>query len=82
MPLPEVPKETGTPPKFEQPVTSIDANEGESVTFETVATGSPLPTVKWYRGTEELTASLDFKVRHNNDAIQCCCSYMSHDRLM
>ena len=55
----------GTPPKFEKPVTSIDANEGDRVTFETVVTGSPAPTVKWFRGTEELTASLDFQVMFN-----------------
>jgi len=61
-PLAEVPKEVGAPPKFIQPITSIDSCEGEKVTFEAVITGTPAPQVKWFRENEELTASLDFQV--------------------
>lgn len=62
IPLAEAPKEAGAPPRFMQPVTSIDANEGEKVTFETVVTGTPAPQVKWFREREEITTSLDFQV--------------------
>lgn len=66
IPLVEVPKEAGVPPRFVTPVTSIDAEEGARVTFETVVTGTPAPQVKWFREKEELNMSLDFQVHDSH----------------
>lgn len=61
-PAQEVPKEAGQPPRFVQPITSVDTQEGQKVTFETVITGTPAPVIRWFREKEEITSSLDFQV--------------------
>lgn len=61
--LTEVPKDSGSPPMFVQPITSIDAGEGQRVIFETVVTGTPVPQIRWFREQEEITESLDFQVQ-------------------
>ena len=58
----ELPKGAGEPPRFVQPITSIDAVEGSRVVFETIVTGQPAPTVSWFREKEEITTCLDFQV--------------------
>ena len=52
----------GEPPRFITPITSIDADEGERVTFETIVTGTPSPIIQWFRENDEITTSLDFQV--------------------
>ena len=61
-PTTQMPVESGEPPRFVQPITSIDTEEGQRVMFETIIAGQPAPEVKWYREQVEITKSLDFQV--------------------
>ena len=52
------------PPKFTQLLKDLESNEGERVVFECRVIGHPTPSVKWYRGRQEIQHSADFQVSY------------------
>ena len=50
------------PPKFTQLLKDIEGTEGEMVKFDCRVIGHPTPTVKWYRGRNQIAHSADFQV--------------------
>ena len=63
------------PPKFTQLLKDIEGTEGELVRFECRVIGQPTPTIKWFRGRNQIDNSPDFQVdrppyfRHQFDQI-------------
>jgi len=52
------------PPKFTQLLKDIEGTEGELVRFECRVIGQPTPTIKWFRGRNQIDNSPDFQVTH------------------
>lgn len=52
------------PPKFTQLLKDIEGTEGELVRFECRVIGQPTPTIKWFRGRNQIDNSADFQVAH------------------
>ena len=50
------------PPKFTQLLKDIEGTEGELIRFDCRVIGHPTPTIKWYRGRNQIQSSVDFKV--------------------
>lgn len=50
------------PPKFTQLLKDIEGTEGELVRFDCRVIGHPTPTIKWYRGRNQIATSADFQV--------------------
>jgi len=50
------------PPKFTQLLKDIEGTEGELVRFECRVIGQPTPTIKWFRGRNQIDSSPDFQV--------------------
>ncbi|CAH1789051.1 unnamed protein product [Owenia fusiformis] len=48
-------------PEFESKLSHMTVKEGESVTLECTAIGTPEPTMKWYKDGNILKSSTDFK---------------------
>ncbi|KRY70707.1 Muscle M-line assembly protein unc-89 [Trichinella pseudospiralis] len=47
-------------PSFIKDIESVSTDEGKSVELECIVAGTPLPTVKWYKDGEEITAEHNF----------------------
>ncbi|KRY53788.1 Muscle M-line assembly protein unc-89 [Trichinella britovi] len=47
-------------PSFIKEIESVSTDEGKSIELECIVAGRPLPTVKWYKDGEEITAEDNF----------------------
>ncbi len=47
-------------PEFVKPLHSADIPEGSSLTLECHVTGTPSPTISWFRGDENIDRSPDY----------------------
>uniref|UniRef100_A0A914WB98 Ig-like domain-containing protein n=1 Tax=Plectus sambesii TaxID=2011161 RepID=A0A914WB98_9BILA len=53
-------------PKFQNQIQPIIAQEGQAARFEAKYTGSPEPTIRWYRNNEPIKKSKFFRVEQSN----------------
>jgi len=60
------------PPKFTQLLKDIEGTEGELVRFECRVIGQPTPTIKWFRGRNQIENSPDFQVTYRDDLLRDC----------
>lgn len=58
-------EETGVAPRFSEPLQPVVAEEHKPVSLKCVVEGTPTPTVKWYKGNEEVIPSETKKVTFN-----------------
>lgn len=49
-----------------QPLSSIEAQQGDGVIFEVKVEGNPEPIIKWYREDVEIVSSPDFELSRSD----------------
>ena len=54
-------------PAFEIPLADTTVTDGEKAFFECKVTGVPMPEVAWFIDGQEIKASNDFKVTHQQN---------------
>ncbi|XP_071791673.1 obscurin-like protein 1 [Asterias amurensis] len=55
------------PPIFVQVPKALDVTEGETATFRFKATGTPYPTIQWFKGWREVTSSDEFTIDYDKE---------------